>query len=258
MKSKMMWQAMAIALLCTGAARAADPPKGNILRDYTDSVAPAEQQAYEAGIKRYNQCLKQHGFKYTWTAWLHQTGDTYMYSYVTDPITWASFDDMREASKACDATIYSDVNPHLKSEWSGFMQAMPELSYMPADANTKGGLIEVTTFKLKPGHTAYEAFMDAAKKITAAAAKTHWSSHYSMGQVREGGEDAPDFVLVGRYNSWAELGKDDNPPLWTMVENAYGKEAAQGIRKSLNEAIAHIESHVDSYDAELTYDGSGK
>jgi len=245
-------------LSCAASAIAADNSKVTVIRDYTDIVAPADQEAYEAGIKSYNQCLSQHGFKYTWIAWSHETGDTYAYSYTTDPLPWAAFDTMRTAGKACDATLRTSVNPHLKSETSAFIETHPELSHMPKGATIEAPYIEVIYFKLKPGHDAHEAFVDVAKKIAAAAEKSKWPNNYSIGEVQEGGGDAPNFIVVLQAKSWGELGKEPDTPLWTMMENVYGKSDAQTLRKSLNDAMQSQSSHVDSYNTELTYKAAGK
>jgi hypothetical protein len=69
----------AIACLFFGAVQAAGANKTNVARDCTDSVAPANVQACEAGNKSYNQCLTQHGFKYPWTVWMHETSDVCSY-----------------------------------------------------------------------------------------------------------------------------------------------------------------------------------
>ncbi|MFK2892884.1 hypothetical protein [Dyella flagellata] len=252
------WLALSFTLLCATGIQAADTSAPTIIRDYTDIVAPADQQAYEAGVKNFNQCLHQHGFKFTWKAWVHETGNTYKYSYVSDPLSWESFDAMNTAGKACDPTLRTAVNPHLKSETSSFLEVMPELSHMPKAADPASALIEVTFFKLKPGHEAAEAFVAAAKKIAAAADKSNWAFNYTIGRVREGDEGAPDFILVGPAKSWADLGKEPDPSVWKMVENVYGKEAGQAIRKSVNEALQSVSSHVDSYSADLTYTAAGK
>jgi hypothetical protein len=252
------WLALSFTLLCATGVRAADTNSVTIVRDYTDIVAPADQQAYEAGVKSFNQCLHQHSFKYTWTAWTHETGNTYSYSYTSDPLSWESFDAMSVAGKACDQSLRAAVNPHLKSETSAFVEMMPELSHMPKGMGLTSALIEVTYFKLKPGHDASEAFAAAAKKIAAAAEKSNWPIIYMFGRMREGGEDAPDFILVSPAKSWADLGNDPDPTLWKMVENVYGKESGQAIRKSVNDAIQSVSSHVDSYNADLTYTSAGK
>jgi hypothetical protein len=258
MKTITPWLALSFALLCAAGVRAADTNNATIIRGYTDIVAPADQQAYETGVKNFNQCLHQHGFKYTWTAWTHETGDTYSYSYTSEPLSWDSFDAMSPASKACDQAFRESVNPHLKSEASAFVEVMPELSHMPKGMGMTAPFIEVTYFKLKPGHEASEAFAAAAKKIAAAAEKSNWSIDYIMGAVREGGEDAPDFMLISSAKSWGDLGRDPDPTVWKMVENVYGKESGQAIRKSVNDAIQSVSSHVDSYNADLTYTSSGK
>jgi hypothetical protein len=258
MKSSTLWLALAVTLTCATALHAADTSKAAVIRDYTDSVAPADQQAYEAGIKSFNQCLSQHGFKYTWTAWTHETGDTYSYSYTSDPLPWASFDAMQAAGKACDQSIRTNVNPHLKSETSAFIEIKPELSHTPKGMSMQSPLIEVIYFKLKPTHEAREAFIDVVKKISAAAEKSKWPHYFSLGAVMAGGGDAPDFILVLPSKSWAELGQEPDPTVWGMVENVYGKDEAQSMRKSLNDAIVEQSSHVDSYNAELTYQASGK
>lgn len=252
MKHTLLWLAASMALTCALAAQAADN-KTTVIRDYTDTVAPADQEAYEAGTKAFNQCLGQHGFKYTWTAWVHETGDTYSYSYTSDPLPWSAFDAMREAGKACDAALRTNVNPHLKSETSAFLKQHPELSYFPGNTASNWPLIEVIVFKLKPGHEPHEAFVDVLKKIAEAAQKAKWPNHYIVHEVMDAGDDAPDFLVVLPAKSWADLGKDPDTPLWTMVESAYGKADAQAMRKSLNEAMLSESAHVDSYSAELTY-----
>lgn len=257
MKSMTGW--LALALLGSMTAQAADKPSTMVIRDYTDMVAPADQQAYETGVKNFNQCLHQHGFKYTWTAWTHETGDTYSYSYTSDPVSWGSFDEMDSAGKACEAVIRSEVNPHLKSETSAFMKPMSDLSHMAKDMDKMApAFIEVVYFTLKPGHEAQDAFEATVKKIADAANKSNWQAHFQVGKLMYAGEGAPDYILVSPDKSWAEVGEEANPPLWKMIESVYGKSDAATMRKTLNDVIKDESAHVDSYNAELTYTASGK
>lgn len=252
MKTLAPWLAIALATAGIGGARAADKEDA-IYRIYSDTVAPAEQQAYETGIKTYNECLRTHGFKYAWIALDHVTGDVYSYSYVAGPMTWADVDTMHETGKVCDATFRSEVNPHLKSETSSFAQAMPEISYKPSMLDAKSRLIEVTFFKLKRGHDAEAVFMDVAKKIAAAAAKSQWSVDYSFLRILEADRDAPDFVLLTPAGTWKEFGRNEDASVWAMYEKAEGREAAAAARASVGKTFKEIWSHVDAYDADLTY-----
>lgn len=244
-----------LALSAITGAFAADAAKNVVSRDYTDSVAPADQQAYEAGVKAYNQCLRDHGSKYSWTAWSHETGDVYSYSYIVGPNTWADFDAMQEVGKTCDATWRTQGNPHLKSETSAFMVDQPEMSHMPADWATQAppALIDVVYFTLKQGHEASDAFTASAKKAAAAADKAKWPYYFRFVQVQGGGEDAPDFILVMPNKNWADYGAEANPTFWKMVESVYGKADADALRQSINGAVAKTSEHVDSYNADLSY-----
>lgn len=70
----------ALAASAVGSAFAADSDKAVVMRDFTDTVAPAQQQAYEAGLKAYNQCLHEHHVKFGEPTVTHDTGNDYMYS----------------------------------------------------------------------------------------------------------------------------------------------------------------------------------
>jgi len=246
----------AIALSAAINIHAAESDK--VIRIYRDVVEPAQQQAYETALKSYNKCLGQHNVKYSWLAWNHETGNTYMYSYAAGPYSWADFDTMHEVSKACDDTWHSEANPHLKGEISVFLVEQPELSRPPKEKDAKNALINVTAFTVKSVSGADEAFRDVVKKITAAAEKSNWNGHYVLYRVRGGDKDSPDYLLVTHYKSWAEYGAGANPPVWKMVEGAVGKQEADAIHKSLDDALQDVASHVDSYSAELTYTAAGK
>lgn len=236
-------------------ASAADSNKALVSRDWTDSVAPAHQDAYEAGQKAFNKCLREHGVKYNLLAYTHETGDTYKYSYVTGPYTWADFDAGDAAIKPCLATWRSQGNPYLHSETGTFFEDQPDMSHMPANWATQSPppIIHVYYYTLKSGHDANVAFTDAVKKIAAAAEKSKWPYHFRTLQVKGGDEGSPDYLLVIGNKNWAEVGAEPNPSVWKMVEGVYGKADAGAIRKSLNDAIAKISDHYDRYNADLSY-----
>ena len=242
----------AIALLAGASVQAAEGKKADVIRVFTDTVDPAQQQAYETAVKGYNKCLGEHGLKYAWLAWGHETGNTYMNSYAAGPYTWADFDTMHETSKACDDTWRAQANPHLKGETSAFLIEMPELSHMPTD-NAKPALINVTFFSLKGDRGAEDAFTDGLKKIVAAAEKTKWSGHYTVYKTKGADKDAPDYLILSPYKNWAAYGAGADPTVWKMLENADGKDNAEAVRKSINDALQDVSSHVDNYNEDLTY-----
>ncbi len=189
----------ALAFSAVASAYAADANKAVVTRDWSDTVAPADQNAYEAGVKAYNRCLHDNGVKYDEVAYAHETGDTYKYSYIIGPYSWADFDTLRSQSKPCDAVWRSQANPHLKSETSAFLVDQPEMSHMPANwgkDKMRPPLVHVLYFTLHSGHAADEAFTSVLKKGAAAADKTKWPYYYRVVAVQGGDEGSPDYLIV--------------------------------------------------------------
>jgi hypothetical protein len=238
---------------CASPALAAGKDGADVLRVYADSVNPAEQTAYEAGIRKYNECLRGRGFRYAWIALSHETGDVYSYSYVTGPYAWADYDAMDAAAKPCLDTFHGEVNPHLKSEISGFFRMMPGASYLPGGFDMKAGFVDVMFFKLKPGHDAHEAFENAANKIAAAAAKAKWPVHFSVQRAMDLDRNAGDFVVLSTAGSWKDLGTIDDASAYELLESANGKADADATRAALDGAVVEVWSHIDRYNADLTY-----
>lgn len=257
MTRAMHWFAFLFVLAGATLAQAAGKETADVLRVYADSVNPAEQLAYEAGIRKYNDCLRAHGLKYGWIALSHETGDVYSYSYVTGPYTWADYDAMDAAAKPCEDTFHVEVNPHLKSELSGFFRTMPEASYLPGGFDVKASkFVDVMFFKLKTGHDAHQAFEDAAAKIAAAAAKAKWPVHFSVQRATDFDRNVGDFVVLSTAMSWKELGAIDDASVYKLIESANGKADADAMRAALDGAVTEVWSHVDRYNADLTYSPS--
>lgn len=234
-------------------AQAADTNPTSLSYDIEDTVAPAEAAAYEAGVKSYNQCLSQHGYKFAVPALEHVTGNTYVYSYVVMLPNWAGLDTNHAMAGVCDAVFEADVNPHLLSETAAVTTVMPGFSHYPNDMAPVTPLTEVISFTLKPGMAAYDAFTNGVKAIYAAEAKSNWSYYSELDEMNYAGPGAPDFQLIIPAKSWAEIGTPESPSVWKMLANVDGQRKADEIRKSIEDAIASSEAHVDRYDPSLSY-----
>ncbi len=246
------------ALAVSGITRAyaANAGKTLVTIDYTDTIAPAEMQAYVAGIKAYTRCLREHGVEFNEYAVDHATGrDTYRISYYREPMTWAQRDQLGGGSARCKATFNTQVDPHLKSESSAVMVEEPEMSHLPAGGKSHAPpqFLHVFNYTLKSGRAANTAFSDAVKKIAAAAAKAKWPYYWEAAAIEGGGEGAPDYQLAVGGKNWAAVGTEPNPALWKMVAGVYGQADAGAIRKSLEGSIAKASDHFDKYDGDLSY-----
>lgn len=253
MKKFSAFAAAAAAFTCAGGVQAADTNPTSMSFDIEDTVAPAQQTAYEAGVKNYNRCLSQHGFKSAVPALEHVTGNTYMYSYVVNVPNWAGLDTNHAMASVCDSVFESDVNPHLLSETAAITAVMPGFSHYPKNMDPMTPLTEVISFTLKPGMAAYNAFTNGAKEIYAAEAKSNWPYYSELDEMHYAGPGAPDFQLIIPAQSWAEIGKPESPSVWKMLANVYGQRKADEIHKSVDNAVASSEEHVDRYSPSLSY-----
>ncbi|MBD8874057.1 hypothetical protein [Rhodanobacter sp. DHB23] len=246
----------ALAVSGIASVHAANAGKTLVTIDYTDIIAPAEMQAYVAGIKAYTRCLREHGVTFSEYAVSHETGrNTYEISFEREPMTWAQRDELGSESRPCKAVFNAQVDPHLESESGAVMTEEPELSHLPADAKNQAPpqFLHVFNYTLKSGPAAHATFADAVKKIAAAAARTKWPYYWNVVAVEGGGEGAPDYQLAFGGKDWAGVAAEPEPSLWKIVANAYGQSEAGAIRKSLDNAIAKIFDHFDRYNAELSY-----
>lgn len=253
MKKFSMLAATVAAVLCAGGAQAASMNPTSMSFDIEDTVAPAQQLAYEAGVKSFDRCLSQHGFKYPVMALEHVTGNTYVYSYVINVPDWAAIDTVHATVGACNSVGMSDINPHLLSETSAVTTVAPGFSHYPKNMAPTMPLTDVVSFTLKPGMAAYKAFTNGAKEIYAAEIRSNWPHYSEMSAMNYAGPGAPDFQLIMPAKSWAEIGNPPSPSWTEVLAKVYGQQKADAIRKSLDDAIANTEEHVDRYDPALSY-----
>ena len=87
MKAISPWPMTFVAAFLMQGVQAADIDHANVFRERTDNVSPSQQQAYEAGVKQYNACLRRNHLAFGRSAWAHDTGDTYSYTYLSGPMT---------------------------------------------------------------------------------------------------------------------------------------------------------------------------
>lgn len=259
MRTTLLRLAPLAGLLCFASAHAAGNSGARMMQVWTDVVVPAQTEAYEAGQKAFIKCLADHHFRYGLNAVTRLTGNnTFEYSFITQPVTWAELDTAYSAFMAtgCASINRSQIYPHIQSESSGFLRMSPDLSYLPSGGIPHSGLYEVVSFTLKGGPKAYEEFTAGAKKIYAAANKYKWPHYSVLMEVDDAGAGAPDFILVAPHKNWADFAMT-GPNVWKRLAQAYGKKEAAVIRHQLDDAIKNVTSHIDGYDADLTYTPSG-
>ncbi len=222
-----------------------------ITRVYVVVVPPAQDEAFNQGIKDWQKCLHGHGAKQATMAYSAQTGDLDRYMFLESHASWADMDNHDPANKACSTIFVSEVIPHSGQAFSEIAVLNAKESYMPGGDPDPAPMIWVDAFRIKPGQT--DAFNDAAQKYTAAAAKTHWSGHFAGYDIEGSGQGAEDFALLWPNKNWADIGQDPTPSMKQMMESVYGKKGARAYHDKFVGSLAEEWSDAWSYEKDLSY-----
>ena len=223
----------------------------NVCRVYFVKPKPGATAQMEQGRKKHMQFHKSQNDTWTWNTWLIETGDN-TGTYVTSTCghAWKDFDDWeKRMGKADTADADTNITPHEQSGSNSFYVFRSDLS-LAAPSNPPAPVTAVTIFVLHP--YAQPAFEDAVKKITAALSKqSDYPKNSGFLQLVNGGE-GPTYVLLSERRSWADFA----PPAKTVLDivtEAYGKDGAEAIYKTLRESVAHTMTESATYRADLSY-----
>lgn len=251
----LLWALALAAASAMPTAQAMDEDQTNFLME-TDQVSPAQQQAYETGIQKYNQCLSQSGFPLARTAWAHENGTLSTYSYLSGPATWKSFDAVLAAEKTCLPVKQAAVNPYLESESRRFWSLTPELSIHYQDLLTAvPPIMELKYFTIKNGVKPSNDFTGSISEFAAAAGKSTWKGQLMTLSSTDGDRGEPDYAVVRHYQSMADFGDKQDlnyVQFVTMLQQKLGKAKVTADLKAINDAIADVYFDLYSYEAELS------
>ncbi len=211
------------------------------------------QQQFEEALKRHLQWHRQND---PWTYWGWQiiTGDrTGQYVVGTFGHRWEDFDTHAKFDPADQADANANVAQYLESANFSLLAFHPEISRLP-DEEVPSPLVEVITY-LVNGDSESE-FNYTLRKIHEAIGKTKWVPYYAWYELANGGEH-PTYILVIPHNTWAEF----QPPKKTfpaMLEEAYGREEADSLVKSLNRTVRSVRSEVGRFRTDLSAQPKGR
>lgn len=222
-----------------------------IARVFVVQVPPAQDHAFNEGVKAWEKCLKDHGDKQATVAYDAVTGDLSRYLFLNRYTTWAAMDMREPAGKACRGIFATQLLPHVGSAYSDVSEFNAKDSYMPEDDTVPAPMMWVDAYRIKPGQG--DDFKDSLAMFASAAAKAHWEGHFSGWDVNGAGQGGPHFVLVWPNKNWADVGQQPNPSTKDMMDSAYGKDAAKANHDKFMGAIAEHWSDGWSFDKDLSY-----
>jgi hypothetical protein len=222
-----------------------------VIRVYVVEVPPAQDHAFNVGVKAWQTCLRAHGDKQATSAYDAETGDMSRYLFLEEHSTWGDMDAHSPAGKACRATFRTAVLPHFTQAFSDLAELNAKDTYMPETATDPTPIIWVDAYRIRYGYGA--DFHEGAEKFAAAAAKIHWEGHFSGYDIDGAGQGAEDFVMVWPNKNWADVGHDPTPSTKNMMYSVYGKAAADAMFHKFRAAIEESWSDAWSYDKDLSF-----
>ncbi len=126
--------------LAAGLSRAYATGMGQLIREVTVTVAPAQEHAFRHGATR------------TMYAYDAESGPE-VYAFQIPYATWAAIGKQRPAGKACRATFNSAVVRHISHLATALFQRNAKTTYDPQNSPPSTLLWLVVSYRLQPGIT---------------------------------------------------------------------------------------------------------
>jgi len=223
----------------------------SVTRAFVIVVPPAQEAAFNQGIKAWENCLHDHGAKHRTLAYSAETGDLDRYLFLDERDSWANMDVHEAAAKACGSIFLTQVQPHASQAFSEIAILNAKDTYMPAGDPEPAPMMWVVAYRIKPGQR--QTLNDALAKLATAAAKTHWGAHFAGYDIQGSGQGAENFVLVWPNRSWADIGQAPKLSDTEVIASVYGKAAARANQKRLLATIADYWTDAWQYQQGLSY-----
>jgi hypothetical protein len=207
------------------------------------------EKQFEAAGKEHIAWHRQKNDTWAWSVWQVMSGPgTGEYIAGTFGHKWSDFDTAPVPREEDEADANTRVGPYTESVETQFVDFLPKHS-RPSDSNTPSKFSTVVTILLKQGME--DEYLNAVSKIPPAMEKTNWPGRYGFYTLANGGEH-PTFFLVLPREKWADFAPLDKP-FEKMMEEAYGREDARAILKTLDKSTAKVTSEMMVYRPDMSY-----
>jgi hypothetical protein len=220
---------------------------GTLAQRYFVKVKPGDVLQFEEAAKRHMECHRQNNDPWRWDTWQAVSGeDLGLYVYRSPGHHWEDFDGHAAIEEACMPDWLANVAQHTKSISGHIDNYRPEVSRWP-EGEEQVPLVSVVSFRVSSSRD----FNYVIKKFHQAVEKTNSPLHYAWFDLVNGGE-VPTLTLVLPHKNWADA-KLPEKSGWPMMEEAYGRQEAEKLRKLVNKIILSESTWMLQYRADLSY-----
>jgi hypothetical protein len=224
----------------------------NVCRVYFQKPKAGQTAQFEQARVKHFQFHKSHNDSWTWETSVVETGpSTGTYVVATCGHSWKDFDDWeKKMGKEDTADAMANMGPFLEENDNGFFIYRADMSLAPPNT-PPAPMSSVTIYVLHPGMG--DDFIGAVKKINEALKKEpSWPKTSGWYQLASGGQ-APEFVIVGARQGWADFAPLDKS-IRDVVTANYGQETADGIFKTMRDSAEKVIVEADVHRADLSYE----
>jgi hypothetical protein len=220
---------------------------GNVAAIHCWDVQPGAEARFEEGLTKHIDWHRKQNDTWTWTVWTVMTGpNTGRYCAGTFGHKWEDFDNPSVSPEAdhadAQATFFPFVKRHLASYWVN----LPKVS-RPADDPTP--MSSVIFFYVQFGME--EEFTYLVGEFHKAIQKTETPWRYRWSVLASGGEGGSYVLVLPRANFAAF--NPSGKPFDEMLEEAYGRKAADALLASWRKVVKRTESVLTQGRPDLGY-----
>jgi len=220
---------------------------GNVAAIHCFDAQPGAEARFEEGLKKHTDWHRKQNDTWTWTTWTVMTGpNTGRYCAGTFGHKWEDFDKPGAPPEPDMADMRATFLPFVKNQTSSFAVNLPKVS-RPAEEPapmstvvfhyTRYGMEDEFTYLIGEFHKAIQ--------------KTEMPWRYQWYALASGGENGT-YALVLPVSDFASL-SPEGKPFDEMLEEAYGRKAADTLLASLRSVVKRTENHLTQGRPDLSY-----
>ena len=228
-----------------------EAPEMVVAKNHFVTVNSGQALAFEAAYKGHLEWHANKNDTWYWHTWQIANGQNLgQYIIRTGNHTWADFDEHAEFSKEDSAHYFENVSRFVKKLSSTLVVVDPDITKWSEDYGIPT-MVSVHVYQIKREYS--RAAYHTIEKIHDAIVEKELPVTFSWSWVANGDEGpGPTWILVFPHRSWAEYGESWGD-LWKLVEEVYGEYEADLIRKLWSKSVAHKETFIAAYRADLSY-----
>lgn len=241
---------IAASTLFSNGIQAQEAEKGFILSMTELTIKPGHDNHFREGVKAWKACYLENNGDWTWNMWSRVNGAGNVYVLASSMGNWAEMDETDESAVKCRDISRDLINPHVESAERNFSRFIPEFSRTFPNPDP---VLWVSYWQANN----WSKFREIVKEVTDEASSAEGAPRGFWYSVMGGGKDSPDFFVATPFANYAAMDVD-RENVWTIYENANGKEKRDEMQAAFREVTEASWSYIFKLDADISHSPSAE